>query len=714
MASSPVPAPGRPSGPPTARPSAAPTGSYAPGHPPSGSYSSGHLSGYTLGAGLALPRSARPAELPSVHGALLCVALPALAVCAEHGQLTGEGPEGVYAAGRRLLSRCVLRVAGREPVALQGRMVGVDKAVFLGALRVPGEPGPDPGLAVERTRSADGTERITLRSAATRTLRIPVEIALGTDLADLGAVASGRPSPELPASVHGTGLRWTGSDGRSAAVTADPPPTDSLAAAGVLRWEAELAPGAVFTIHLRVRGESAARPAAPHGGGTGRPGGHLLSDARAEGDDARPGELLRWSVEDLRTLLQRDPAHPADVHLAAGVPWRCGPVTAEALWAARMALPLGTRLAATTLRALGRTQLSGGGPESGRIPGPLRDAGPHLPPRCTGVEATLAFPVVLAEARRWGLPPADLDELLPVAERCLDWLRRAIAGSCFVPDPGPAGPWRAETQAHAHRAALLGADLLDGCGRPGGDALRDGARTLRERFRREFWLEDRAGGRPAVARTPDGRTRAELGGWAAHLLDTGLLGGGRYAPGLLDKTQTEQVARLLGTPALDSGWGLRGLGVKEPGYNPFGHRSGAVRVHETAVAVAGLAAAGQEREAASLLRGLLDAAETFAHRLPEMYAGEQRTAGGRPVPHPAACRPAAAAAAGAVHSLLALAGIRPDVPGGSVSVHPLPSAPLGAIRLSGLVVAGEPFAVRVGRLGLGMVEEAAEGLQLGV
>ncbi|MFD3535172.1 glycogen debranching N-terminal domain-containing protein [Streptomyces sp. NPDC058664] len=690
MALSPAPAPGRPTGPPT-----------------------GHSSGRPSGTGAAPLRGARPAELPSVHGALLCVALPALAVCAEHGQLTGEGPEGVYAAGRRLLSRCVLRVAGREPVPLQGRMAAADRAVFLGVLRVPGDMGPDPGLTVERTRSADGTERITLRSAVARPLRLPVEIALGTDLADLGAVASGRPGPELTASVHGTGLRWTG-DGRAVAVTADPAPMDSLAAAGVLRWEADVAPGGSFTVQLRVRDESSTRPASSSGAGTGRPGGHLLTDARAEGDDPRPGELLRASVEDLRALLQRDPAHPADVHLAAGVPWRCGPATAEALWAARMALPLGTRLATTTLRALGRTQLSGTGAESGRIPGPLRDAGPHLPPRCTGIEATLAFPVVLAEARRWGLPATDLEELLPVAERCLAWLCRATEGNGLVPDPGPAGPWRTETQAHAHRAALLGADLLDACGRTGGDPLREAARTLRERFRREFWLDDRAGGRPAVGRTPDGRSMPHLGGWAAHLLDTGLLGGGRYAQGLLDRTDTEQLARLLGTPALDSGWGLRSLGTKEPGHNPFGHRAGAVRVHETAVAVAGLAAAGHEKEAASLLRGLLDASEAFTYRLPEMYAGEQRTAGGRPVPHPAACRPAAVAAAGAVHALMALAGIRPDAPGRSVSTHPLRSAPLGAIRFSGLVVAGEPFSVRVGRLGLGMVEEAAEGLQLGV
>ncbi|MEV4944709.1 glycogen debranching N-terminal domain-containing protein [Streptomyces sp. NPDC053755] len=713
MASRPVPACGPPAGHPPPAAGQAPSGHPTAGPPHSG--------------------PARTGELPSVHDALLCVALPALVVCAAHGQLTGHGLEGVYLAGRRLLSRCVLRVAGREPLALQGRLSAADRAGFLGVVRVPGDAGPDPGVTVERSRGADGSERITLRSSTGRPRRLPVEIALGTDLADLAAIAAGRPGPELAASVHGTGMRWAAADGRCVAVTADPPPMDALAAAGLLRWDIELPPGGTRTIGLRVRGDRASRPGGVPGPGTfgagtplpgagrtsgasgasARPGGHVLAEARAEGDDARAGELLRTAVDDLRALLQRDPARPADVHLAAGVPWRCGPVGVESLWAARMALPLGTRLASSTLRALARTQLGGPGAEAGWIPGPLRDAGPFLPPRCTGIEATLAFPAVLAEARRWGLPEQELAELLPTAKRCLDWLRCAADPDGFVRDPGPAGPWRAETQAHAHRAAVLGADLLDAVGLPGGEAWRDWAGALRRRFREEFWVSDPGGGRPAVARAPDGRPWNQLGGWAAHLLDTGLLGGGRHAPGLLDKTDVEQLARLLGAPALDSGWGLRGVGTKEPGHNPFGHRTGAVRVHETAIAVAGLAVAGYDKEAVSLLRGLLDAAEAFGFRLPEMYAGGSRTAGGAPVPHPAACRPAAVAAAAGVLVLTTLVGIRPDAPGGTVALHPVRSAPLGALRLSGLLVAGEPFAARVSRLGLGMVEEAAEGLQLG-
>lgn len=240
------------------------------------------------------------------------------------------------------------------------------------------------------------------------------------------------------------------------------------------------------------------------------------------------------------------------------------------------------------------------------------------------------------------------------------------------------------------------------------------AQAVRSAFCDDFWVDDPDGGRPAAARAADGRPVPYPGAAAVHLLDTGLLGRGAWAPGLLDGAATGQLARWPAGPGIDSGWGLRGLAPREPGYNPFGHRSGAVRVHETALAVAGLAAAGHEPGTTSLLRGVLAADETFDHRLPEMYEGEQRTEGSAPLPHPAACRPAATAAAAVVLLLTTVAGIRPDAPAGTVSLHPMRGAPLGELSLTGLRVVGAPFSLRVGRLGVAVVEEAADGLQLGV
>lgn len=659
------------------------------------------------------------------HASLICVAAPALAISTEHGQLRGEGLEGFYDAGRRVLSRCQLRLADQEPVPLQGRMVSARQARFLAAARTPADSGPDPQVTVERVRSADGTERISVRNASGRTLRLPVELRLGTDLAELGAVAIGQPGDEVSAIVYGTGLRWT-RHGVHSTVTAHPAPDTSLASTGLLQWDWELSPGESRSILLGVELAEPAQDARarPRSGGLGAGAGSAVvrtgvpsadwAEARADGDEPRVRALFRTSLDDLGALLLRDPVTPSDLHLAAGVPWRCSLAPAESLRAARMLLPLGTSLAAGTLRTLARAQLTGGGQDTGRLPGVLRHAGPWAAPSCTGIEATLLFPTVLAEARRWGLPERETERLLPTAERCLWWMRRAAgeSGSGYVPDPAPDGPYRCEVQAQAHRAALLGAELLDAYGKDGGEELRGWAAELRRRFGEDFWWEDHGGGRPFALRQRDGQTRGQLGSMTAELLDTGLAGGGLMAQGLLGPVRTEQLARLLGGPALDSGWGLRSLGADEPGHNPFGHRSGAVRVQETATAVAGLAVAGYDDEARSLLWGILDAAEIFGRRLPEMFAAEQRTEGSAPLPHPAACRPSAVAAAAAVQLLTTLVGVRPDVPAGTVALRPVASVPLGALRLSGLRVAEAPFAVRVSGTGMGMIEEAADSLQL--
>ncbi|MFJ1706169.1 glycogen debranching N-terminal domain-containing protein [Kitasatospora sp. NPDC088346] len=681
------------------------------------------------------------------------------------GQLRGHGLHGFYRAGVRTLARMEVRLGGMEPMPLQGTLTSAAAARFLGALRLPGDPDPDPALTVERLRHADGTESITVRNTGARPARLPLEITLGTDLGLLTDVAAGRRSADLPGQVQSAGLRWAG-HGRSATVSAQPSPHAVLAGAGVLRWDLEVQAGARWSVELRAElesGPAVVRP--PTGRGPGVPLPWAEPEVRS--DDARAVQLVARSLDTLGGLLIADPDRPTDLYAASGAPWRFGMTPADAIWAARLTLPLGTRLAAGTLRALARRQHLGGppgptgpgsppgpptgaatppvtaaGPDGatpgspveagpggrpdGLIPGPLRHAGPELPPTCMATEATLLFVTLLAEAWRWGLPSQEVAELLPAAERALGALRGALGDGVdgpegFVTDLGrtaedrtarPAAA-RCEVQAQAHRAALHGADLLAAFGRPGAEEWRAWAARLRERFREQFWIDDLSGGRPAAALLAGGRTMPAVAASFVHLLDRGLAGEGELHEGLLDREQTRVLAQRLAAPEMDAGWGLRTLSAKSPRFNPLGHRSGAVRVHETVLAVSGLAEAGFEREAGVLLEGLLDAARRFEGRLPEMYAGEQRVADCPPAPHPAACRPAAVAAAAAVHLVLSLAGVRPDVPAGRVAVRPASTAPLGMLQLTGLRVANEPFSVRVSRIGVAVVEEASKDLQLG-
>ncbi|MBP0453591.1 glycogen debranching protein [Kitasatospora sp. RG8] len=683
--------------------------------------------------------SAPPRPQPAaVHHAVLCVNAPAMAASGPDGQLRGHGLHGFYRSGVRVLARMELRIGGMEPLPLQGTLTTAAQARFLGAVRIPGDPDPDPALTVERLRHADGVETVTVRNTGSRPARLPLEIALGTDLGPVGEIAAGHRSPDLPGQVQSAGLRWVGPT-HSAVVSAKPSPHAVLAGAGVLRWDLEVQPGARWSVELRTELESTTPgPRPPGGRGTGVPLPWAEPEIRS--DDPRVELLVPRSLDALGGLLFADPDRPTDLYPASGAPWRFGLAPADALWTARMVLPLGTRLAAGTLRALARRQQLGpaggqagtaqgpggqGGPgqpgrrPEGLLPGALRHGGPELPPACTATEATLLFITVLAEAWRWGMPRQEVAELLPAAERALGALRGGLVDG-FVTDLSrpvedrAAHPVaaRAEVQAQAHRAALHGADLLEAFDRPGAEEWRSWAAALRGRFRDRFWVDDLSGGRPAAALGPGGQPLPAVASSLVHLLDPGLSAEGGRHESLLEREQTRLLAQRLAAPELDSGWGLRTLSAKSPRFNPLGHRSGAVRVHDTALAIAGLAEAGHENEAGALLEGLLGAAAHFEGRLPEMYAGEQRTPGCPPVPHPAACRPAAVSAAGAVHAVFALAGVRPDVPGGRVLVRPASTAPLGELQLTGLRVAGEPFSVRVSRIGVAMVEEASAELQL--
>jgi glycogen debranching enzyme len=641
---------------------------------------------------------------PYLHRHLICVAAPATWLSMPSGQLTG-GVDGLYVADRRVLSRLVVTVDGREPEPISAALTGAGSARFVGVLRHLGDRGPDPTVTCVREREvgpAGGTETITIdnRSRAEVVASVAVEVA--ADLVSMGAVKEGAAGTPVPF-VDG---RARAADGATVEVVAG---RDN----GPLRWRIAVAPRSSWSVQLRVR-RCDAIPSAT---------GLAPSPLSVTADDRRLDALVRQSVADLDALRLRD---GDDVYYAAGSPWYLTLFGRDALWAARLALPLGTDIAAGTLRALARRQGVAPDPDTEEEPGKIlhevrpTDAAHWLPPVYYGsVDATALFVVTLAEAYRWGMAADEVRALLPHVVRALDWLgthspfvsyrpsgrglsnqgwKDSFDGVQFA-DGRLAEPPLAlsEVQAYAYQALVDGAWLLDTLGSGGGDPLRQRAKALAERFRAAFWRRGEHGEYPVIALDGAGQPVDGPASNMGHLLGTGLL----------DGAESARVARWLAAPDLAAPYGLRTLATTTTGYNPISYHAGSVWPHDTAIAVLGLVRNGHPDVAAGYVRALLAAAHRYDYRLPELYGGDADA-----TPYPPACRPQAWSAAAGPALMTALLGLSVDAPGRRLTLRPIAPSPVGAFRVRGLRVAGGELDVSVDAGGVATVHAAPVGLQV--
>ncbi|MEU7866078.1 glycogen debranching N-terminal domain-containing protein [Dactylosporangium sp. NPDC049140] len=481
---------------------------------------------------------------PYLHDLITCVAAPATWLSSPSGAMT-SGAEGLYVEDRRILSSWQLTVDGTAPVTLTTRQTGASSAHFSA---VP----PAPALSVQRHRLAEptgGTETITLSNASPRPLEVEVALRAATDFAALGTVRAGHPAPLTPptptpaesgvgslspvesgaglspvesgvgwpspagsgagspapatsaparssfASAPSTGagplqpdqaqadpsghLDWRAPDDISVRIQTTPPATvtPGAGAEATLVWRALVPPRGTWSAEVRITRTDLPPTARPK----------RFSTLRVAADDRRLDALVRAGVQDLDALRRTD---GADAYYTAGSPWYLTLFGRDALWSARLALPLGHEVAAGTLRALAARQGTHYNPETEEEPGRIlhevrrEDSAPSFPPVYYGtVDATPLFVSTLADAYRWGMPAAAVRPLLPNVRRALAWLTRHDG---FVTH-ATAGPglsnqgWKdsseaiqhadgriaggpialSEVQAYAYRAALDGAWLLD-------------------------------------------------------------------------------------------------------------------------------------------------------------------------------------------------------------------------------------------------------------
>ncbi|TQK45187.1 amylo-alpha-1,6-glucosidase [Streptomyces sp. SLBN-118] len=663
---------------------------------------------------------------PFLHDAVVTLHAPSLVISGEDGQLSG-GADGFYHGDRRALSRLTVTADDIALAPVQGGLRGADRAGFRAILRGLGEVTPDPVVALHRRRStANGRleEVFEVTNAGGEHVRFRLTVSAGSDLATMEQVKSGHVIEEVSPQVadcDAIGLAWSADD-FAVRLAAEPVPDALQVPTGELSYDIDLKPGTSRSLTL------------------------TCTAAYMDGDQfpAPPADQLPWSVPTLRSADRRldqwlqqsladldrlrltdrqspDPDRP-DQFLAAGAPWYLTLFGRDALWAARMLLPLGADLAAGTLRTLARRQGAVTDPATEEQPGKIlhevRRATLQiadrlsLPPVYYGtVDATPLWITLLHDAWRWGMSPAAVEELLPHAEAALAWMRDAASADGFLTYVDQTGHglsnqgWKdsddsirysdgrrahapialCEVQAYAYEAARAGAALLRAFGRPGADAWEDWADQLATRFRERFWVRDEKGAFPAVALDGDGKPVDSVTSGFGHLLGTGLL----------NAQESALLAARLTSPDLDAGHGLRTLSSDAVGYNPYGYHVGSIWPHDTAIAVHGLVKAGFPDAAASLADGLLGASAAFDARLPELFAGHGSEAGTGPAPYPASCRPQAWAAASSVLILQAALGLDADAPAGTVTVTPTFAHNYGPLTVTGLQVNGERLDVVV-------------------
>lgn len=700
-------------------------------------------------------------DQPWLHELVTVLSAPTVAQSEQGGQIRPEGAQGVLHADIRVLSQAVLEVDGVEPTPVSGGLLDGGRARFVSVPRAQGDDIVDPTVRVERERTVtpgEVRESIRVVSFADAGVHAELRLTVAADLAGLERIKSARAdgTPVPPRRVDSS-LVWE-KDSLRATLSA-PGAIVELGGAGVpagqaiARWPVRLAGRGTHEVtwRLAVTDPAAVVAAAPPADGTksttpgtaagitpGTTAGTTPGTTRgtrpsATADDPRLPSLLAQSLADVDALRMSVPRAPADVFLAAGAPWYFTLFGRDSIWAARLLLPFGWRLAAGTLRALaafqGRRVDIDTAEAPGKIPHELRRSGVYY----GTIDATPLWVCLLHDAWRWGMPDSEVAALLPNLRAALAWMRDF--GDCdgdglleyidtsghglsnqgwkdsgdsvrFADGAIAAAPVAlCEVQAYAHEAAMRGADLLTAFGADPDEAARwrDWAGRLAAAFRQAFWVSRDGNSYPALALDADKRPADSLTSNIGHLLGTGLLSPAEEAVVAARVTATD----------MDSGFGLRTMSDRDGGYNPLSYHCGSVWSHDTAIVIRGLFRSGHARLAAPLADGLLAAAAAFGWRLPELYSGEARSRSPWATPYPAACRPQAWSAAASGALVQALLGLDADVPAGTVTVSP-PATRIGGaglrLHVDGLVAGDETFSAGVDESGRGYVQGCGLGL----
>jgi glycogen debranching enzyme len=631
-------------------------------------------------------------------------------------------PTGLFSYDTRFLSTWVLTVNGQRLTALSTDDLQYFEARFF---LVPGTGTVyvDSKLTVIRQRAVgDGFhESLTILNHDAKPVDLTVRLEAGSDFADLFEVKDAlEKKGTYTARVENDQLQLgyrRGSFTRETGISATAPA--QLDENG-LTLNAHIEPQGEWTTDLNVVtallgfGETRVRP--KYDRRESRPRTSMQQNLETWLEEA-PRIVCDW--EPLVTTYRRSLVDLAALRFspivargknlpAAGLPWFMTMFGRDSIFTSLQALPFTSELAATTLRVLGQWQGSRvddfRDEDPGRILHELRygemtafEERPHSP-YYGNADATALYVVLLDEYERWTGDTNLVREFEPEARAALNWIDQYadLMGNGYVSyqrrneetglenqcwkdswdsisyhDGRLPGFPRAtcELQGYAYDAKMRGARLarLVWNDPPFADKLEADAADLKQRFNRDFWVED--GSYYALGLDRDGNQIDALSSNIGHLLWSGIV----------DESRAESVTRNLMGPKLFSGWGVRTLAVGEGRYNPIGYHVGTVWPFDNSFVAWGLRRYGFKDEAAQIAAGILDAAEFFDGRLPEAFGGYDRARTKYPVQYPTACSPQAWSTGAPLLLLRTMLGLEPL--GNHLIVDPALPIDIGRLEL---------------------------------
>ncbi|MDQ3858129.1 MAG: amylo-alpha-1,6-glucosidase [Actinomycetota bacterium] len=651
--------------------------------------------------------------------------------CALDGEVRADDLHGLFAGDTRVLSTYRLSIGGQRWQLLSRERRGQGTAAWVfqnPAIRDPHEQLLEGCLCLRIERRVAGTLRddITITSYATGPTRTTLTLQLDADFADIFEVKSGTVPPRLGVQrtprPDGTTLVYEHSGFRRALqATLTGPERLPEFVGSLIVFDLLLDRGEEQTLCVECRpevdGHPMPFPADPHNGaGPGNedtPSLALRAPSRLQDPFAR-------GCADLRGLAM--PQEDAPPYVAAGAPWFYTLFGRDSLLPGLMASLVGTWPSRGALAALGRLQArerdDWRDAEPGKLPHEVRKgelahlgAIPHTPYYGTHETPSL-YCLALWNAWRWTGDRALVEAHLETARAALRWCDELgdrdgdglqeyatrsrsgyynqswkDAGDAIVNEDGSLAALplaTVELQGYLYAARLALAELVEERGEhQEAGRLRAAAADLRALVEARYWLPDRG----FYALALDGGKQPVEGVTSnpGHLLWCGLP----------SPERAEAVARRFLEPDLFTGWGLRTLSSEHRRYNPLSYQRGSVWPHDTVIAAAGAWRYGRREEAATLIRGVLEAACEFENdRLPELFCGFDRSSC-PPVPYREANVPQAWAAAAPVLATQLFLGFVPDAPNKRCFLRPYLPEWLPSLEASGIRVGGGTVDVTV-------------------